>query len=292
MKTLWAIEPFNQDINVVKKLHNLIMQFVDSGDELEAGYIATGSENELAFAFDIPIEERFTVYPLGLIRKILEKAKINIQGTNLFVEHFDTLSTTKAVDQLLSHAERSGCELIVVASHTRHGMKRLILGSFAETIIHRSHKSLLVVNPNTSFSDKISHVFYSSDFGGDEKEYISRAIGLAGRMNAKLSVFHVPKITCMTEPGAKGSGAAKYSDHVQEMCDYIREQCRDRDVIFDLIIPSVMGSVSDLAIKSAKKSKADLIVVSAKSGPMTALMGGSITRQIVRASHQPVLILK
>jgi nucleotide-binding universal stress UspA family protein len=292
MKTLWAIEPFNQDINVVKKLHKLILQFVDSGDELEAGYIATGYENELALAFDIPIEERFTVYPLGLIRKIFEKAKIKSKSTNLFVEHFDTLSTTKAVDHLLSHAEKSGSELIVVASHTRHGMKRLILGSFAETIIHRSHKNLLIVNPNTSFSDNISHVFYSSDFGGDEKEYISRAIGLAGRMKAKLSVFHVPKITCRNEPGTKKSGSDKYSDHVNEMCDYIKDQCRNRNVECNMILPSVMGSVSDLAIKAAKKSNADLIVVSAKSGPMTALMGGSITRQIVRASHQPVLILK
>jgi nucleotide-binding universal stress UspA family protein len=292
MKTLWAIEPFKQDINTIKRIHNLIRQFVASSDELEAGYIATGSELELALAYDIPVEERFTKYPLSLIRKILDDAKIEIKRTNVFVEHFDTLSTTKAVDHLLCHAEKSNSELIVVASHTRHGMKRLILGSFAETIIHRSHKNLLVVNPNTSFSDVINHVFYSSDFGSDEKEYIARAIGLAERMKARLSVFHVPKITSMKEPCAKGSGAAKYSDHVQEMCTYINEQCRNHDVECDVIIPSVMGSVSDLAMKAAKKSKADLIVVSAKSGPMTALMGGSITRQIVRASRQPVLILK
>jgi nucleotide-binding universal stress UspA family protein len=292
MKTLWAIEPFNQDINHVKKLHNLIRQFVGSSDELEVGYIATGSENELAFAFDIPIEERFTSYPLGLIRQILEKAKIKIKSNHLFVEHFDTLSTTKAVDHLLSHAEKSDSELIVVASHTRHGMKRLILGSFAETIIHRSHKNLLVVNPNTSFSDKINHVFYASDFGSDEKEYISHAIELAKRMKAKLSVFHVPKITHRNEPSKKGSGVAKYGEHVQEMCSYVKNQCGKHKVDCDVIIPSAVGSVSDLAIKAAKKSNADLIVVSAKSGPMTALMGGSITRQIVRASHQPVLILK
>jgi nucleotide-binding universal stress UspA family protein len=292
MKTLWAIEPFKQDINTIKRIHNLIRQFVASSDELEAGYIATGSELELALAYDIQVEERFTKYPLSLIRKILDDAKIEIKRTNVFVEHFDTLSTTKAVDHLLCHAEKSNSELIVVASHTRHGMKRLILGSFAETIIHRSHKNLLVVNPNTSFSDVINHVFYASDFGSDEKEYIARAIGLAERMKARLSVFHVPKITSMKEPCAKGSGAAKYSDHVQEMYTYINEQCRNHDVECDVIIPSVMGSVSDLAIKAAKKSKADLIVVSAKSGPMTALMGGSITRQIVRASRQPVLILK
>jgi nucleotide-binding universal stress UspA family protein len=171
-------------------------------------------------------------------------------------------------------------------------MKRLILGSFAETMIHRSHINLLVVNPNTTFSNRISRILYSSDFGNDDKEYISRAVELAGRMKAELSVFHAPKITHRKGHDAKGSAKDGYRDHMREMCNFVQDQCRDRNVACKLIIPNALGSASDLALKAAKKSHADLIVVSAKSGPMTALMGGSITRQIVRASHQPVLILK
>jgi nucleotide-binding universal stress UspA family protein len=41
-----------------------------------------------------------------------------------------------------------------------------------------------------------------------------------------------------------------------------------------------------------KKKKIDLVAVSAKIGPMAALIGGSITRQIVRGSQVPVLVLK
>ncbi|MBK8205066.1 MAG: universal stress protein [Bdellovibrionales bacterium] len=40
------------------------------------------------------------------------------------------------------------------------------------------------------------------------------------------------------------------------------------------------------------KGKADLIVVAAKTGPTAALMGGSVTRRVVRESNMPVLILK
>jgi nucleotide-binding universal stress UspA family protein len=292
MKTLWAIEPFNQDIKRVEHIHNLIRQFLDSSNELEVGYIATGAENELALAFDVPIGERFTVYPLKLIQTILQKAGVRIANGNVFVEYSDTLSTTKAVDQLLAHAEKSNSDLIVVASHTRHGMKRFILGSFAETIIHRSDRNILVVNPNTCFSAKIRNVFYSSDFGDDEIQYIIRAIELSVKLKAELTVFHVPPMRYNTGIDEIGSGTEAYRDHVKQMREEIQNECVKRNVDFKVVIPTVTNPVSELAIRFAKTSRADLIVVSAKSGPMTALMGGSITRKIVRASHRPVLILK
>ena len=59
-----------------------------------------------------------------------------------------------------------------------------------------------------------------------------------------------------------------------------------------MIVSSEMRSVTEMALKLAKKTKSDLIVVAAKSGAMTALMGGSITRQVVRESAKPVLVLK
>lgn len=292
MKTLWALEPFHQDTKKIKQMHNLILQFLDSRNELEVGYIATGAENELALAFDVPAEERFTIYPLNLIKKLLKKAKIRIDNSNIFVEYFDTLSTTKAVDHLLAHAKKADSELIVVASHTRHGIKRLVLGSFAETIIHRSGKSILVVNPNTTFSKKISNIFYSSDFGSNERKYIIQAIELSAKLKAKLTIFHMPKISYNWELDESESGTEGYRDHVKKMCKDIQNECSKRKVECKTIIPTVIKPISELAIKVAKKSHADLIVVSAKSGPLTALMGGSITRQIVRTSHQPVLILK
>lgn len=273
-------------------MHNLIQQFLDSRSELEVGYIATRSENEMALAFDVPTEERFTLYPLNLIKKILKKARIRIENNNVFVEFFDTLSTTKAVDQLLAHAKKANSDLIVVASHNRHGIKRFILGSFAETIIHRSGKNILVANPNTIFTNKINHIFYSSDFDIDEIKYIIRVIELAYKVKAKLTIFHMPKISYIWELDESESGAEGYRDHVKKMCKDIQKECHKRNIECKIIIPTVIRPISELAIKVAKKSHADLIVVSAKSGPMTALMGGSITRQIVRTSPQPVLILK
>jgi nucleotide-binding universal stress UspA family protein len=42
----------------------------------------------------------------------------------------------------------------------------------------------------------------------------------------------------------------------------------------------------------SKKNQMDMIAVCAKVGPVAALMGGSVTRQIIRKSSLPVLVLK
>ncbi|NOT79968.1 MAG: hypothetical protein HOP07_13315 [Bacteriovoracaceae bacterium] len=82
MKTLWALEPFHQDVKKIKNMHNLIQQFLDSRNELEVGHVATRAENEMALAFDVPTEERFTLYPLNLIKNILKKARIRIENNS------------------------------------------------------------------------------------------------------------------------------------------------------------------------------------------------------------------
>jgi nucleotide-binding universal stress UspA family protein len=59
-----------------------------------------------------------------------------------------------------------------------------------------------------------------------------------------------------------------------------------------VVIDSDFDATSDFLLRSADKFKADLIVMSAKASPALALIGGSISRKVVRAAEVPVLILK
>lgn len=58
------------------------------------------------------------------------------------------------------------------------------------------------------------------------------------------------------------------------------------------MIDADFDATSDFILASAAKFKADLIVMSAKASPALALMGGSISRKVVRAAEVPVLVLK
>lgn len=49
--------------------------------------------------------------------------------------------------EIVRFAERNGCDLIVMGTHGRSGIKRLVLGSVAETVVRHAPCSVLVVRP-------------------------------------------------------------------------------------------------------------------------------------------------
>lgn len=76
--------------------------------------------------------------------KTLNKAKKQADELKLTVE---TLHTTNisAADSILETSQKLGCDLIVMASHGRTGLKRMLLGSQTNEVINMSEIPVLVV---------------------------------------------------------------------------------------------------------------------------------------------------
>lgn len=59
--------------------------------------------------------------------------------------------TSRAADVIVEQAERGGCDLIVMGTHGRRGLKRLAMGSDAELVVrHAAVPVLLVKAPGTA----------------------------------------------------------------------------------------------------------------------------------------------
>jgi len=54
----------------------------------------------------------------------------------------------RVADAILSEARRWGADLIVIGSHGRGGVRRMILGSVAESVAQRSTIAVLIVHPD------------------------------------------------------------------------------------------------------------------------------------------------
>lgn len=52
-----------------------------------------------------------------------------------------------AADEIVAYADRVAAELIVAGTHGRTGLRRVLLGSVAEQILHKAHRPVLVVPP-------------------------------------------------------------------------------------------------------------------------------------------------
>jgi nucleotide-binding universal stress UspA family protein len=73
------------------------------------------------------------------------EAQIKISRPDLRVR--GVLATGVAVDQIIQAARRLKCDLIVLATHGRTGLKHVLMGSVAENVVRRAPCPVLTVRP-------------------------------------------------------------------------------------------------------------------------------------------------
>jgi nucleotide-binding universal stress UspA family protein len=72
------------------------------------------------------------------------------QGTGPAVRVEHRLIEGRAAEEIVRLAEEEGCDLIVMGTHGRRGLARLLLGSVAEAVSRRAPCPVLTVRPNAA----------------------------------------------------------------------------------------------------------------------------------------------
>lgn len=84
------------------------------------------------------------------VRNDLEQAlnKLAVQARELGVRQVDTaVIEGDPAHQVVKHAEKERCDLIVMGTHGRGALKHLVLGSVAEKVVRRASCPVLTVGP-------------------------------------------------------------------------------------------------------------------------------------------------
>lgn len=292
MRALWACSPVDADSKQLAGFYRTLAQVSGSKDDIEVGFISTHTESVLNLAMDVPRSERHTAYPKKLIKSAQKSARISIDDAKIHVVDYPTYSTTKAVDRLLRLARERDARLIGLFTQARKGFQRLVLGSFAETAIHRSTTNLLLASPKAAFAPRIRTVLFASDFTESSMDHLRSVVALCRRLKAKLIVYHAAEITFRWAADETHPGVEVYRRAVEVRRSAIEKMCARGGVSCDVRITAEFATVAETVLRLAQEKSVDLIVVTAKGRPAAALVGGSVTRRIVRASSTPVLVLK
>lgn len=292
MKALWGVEPFHQTEAQIGRCYRFISEFCGDRGKIEIGFIVTRTENEFNLAFDVDKDKRFTSYPKEILEKKLNQSGVRGQNVKINVIDYPTFSKTKAANRLLKLAKDKDFDICVIYSQGGGEIKKLFLGSFAESAVHLSDRKLLVINPHTKLAKKIHTVLFCYEPSKDSADALKEMIKFCKKRRTKLVIFHAAQF-CFGVPDSEASDEVKaYNIAVKKWQSEIERKCAKAKVKCEFQISSEFAMVSDLALKTAKKVRADLISVLAKSGPTTALIGGSVTRQILRSSNLPVLVMR
>ena len=105
-----------------------------------------------------------------------------------------------AADSILAFAEAQKTDLIVMGTHGRQGVDRLMLGSVTEGVMRKASCPVLVVNrglpevtpPGTrQDSLHLSRLLFCTDFSEHSQRALDYATSLAAEYNAELTLLHV-----------------------------------------------------------------------------------------------------
>ena len=235
----------------------------------------------------------------GAIPKIWQK----YFKDTIFLTHepSDAPTLGEKVETISQQATKRKVRFIVLYTHSHSGLKRLFLGSFAETFLLYSKVPTLVISPYcTAAGGGIKQILFPTDFSEQSLTAFNLVIDMASRLKAKVSVVHY-------------SHTAEHSSLFSEaIFGELEEETKKKLAKIykaggQLVVKGMKGKVkttfcvvsgrgtfdpSGAIKKFAKNKKIDLIGLAAQSGTIKSTFLGATSRELARSAPCPVLICR
>jgi nucleotide-binding universal stress UspA family protein len=293
MKALWLVDVFDKDLKSPKEVANALRGLgFGPADPIWCTYLAQDIEENLHLAFGVPKSERLTKHPAALLEKHV--SNLDTQGLSVRPSLISVtgVSLKSGADRVLGDAKNKKVDLIALQTHARKGFERFVVGSFAETLIHRSPISLLILNPLTKTSPRVKRILYATELEKSAEKSVAEIAQYAKRAGAELRLVHVPFPSYAVKFKGQDKAVAAYRKAVPGKMARLVRIAADLGVPSDFVIANPIKPIVELIELEAKKFRADVTAVKSKTGPIGTLFLGSVARSLVRKSSRPILILR
>lgn len=299
MKIVWAVDPFESEKTVLQSAAWSLMALAKAGDvTIEPIYVwAGGSREDLAGSRSAMIKE---LQKSGQKELSAVLARIKIPGVQPFkvIANFTSVTVRQEARELVAYAKFSGAELIVVPTHARKGINRWLLGSFAETLTLYSDVPLLTIHPEIKKAPQFKSILFPTDFSVESQQIFEKVLDFAQRHESRVYVLN--KVGSAVYP-AFDFAFTSYAHYESTYKDETKKNqaagkrmvasARARGVRCEVILDRLEKlSVAESILKRAKSLKSMVAMVS-HSGPVSTILMGSTTRQVIRYCEQPVWVI-
>jgi nucleotide-binding universal stress UspA family protein len=206
--------------------------------------------------------------------------------------------------QILAEAQALMSDLIVIGSHGRSGVERLLLGSVTEKVVRKAPCPVMVVPPRApdAAGAGLIHggrprILCAVDFSDASLGALDYAISLAEEADADLTLFHsievppellehIPVPPDFSVDQCHAAARAACLERLRELIpSSVRTYCNVRTVAME-------GAAYRQILRLSAEDKSDLIVMGVHGrGAVELLLFGSNTARVIRAATCPVLIV-
>lgn len=228
---------------------------------------------------------------LAVDRTALEALRQRLVGQGVEVSHM--INDGFADTALADGASKIGADLVVVGTHGRTGVRRVLLGSVAEKTVRLASSSVLVVRGDAAAAEGgYRRIVVGTDFSPLAEQALSRAIMVAapGAVIEVVHAWHVP-----VDLSPEGSMAMALADLRDDLvADVARTgaellaRWRDRGVKLDFT--AIEGPSRVTLCERAEAVSADLVVVGSHGRRgLRRMILGSVAEATVR--HAPCSVM-
>jgi nucleotide-binding universal stress UspA family protein len=186
----------------------------------------------------------------------------------LVVDDFPALAVVEA-------AKKTGADLVIMGTHGRRGLRRVLLGSVTEAVLHSIDRPLLTVPvPKAGGREaKIRKIVCPVNFTPIAKKALEQASAMGQAFDAELTLVHV-------------SDARVEPDFAQWADPIVRQRLDYRQVV----VAGEGKDVADEVLKTADQADADVVVIGAQHKTFRdATVIGRTTERVIRFAGRPVM---
>lgn len=212
------------------------------------------------------------------------------------VPHKDYIEQGDPADVLRKMVEVHHIDLIVLGTHGRKGIDKLLLGSVAEDVFRHATCPVLTIGPHVTHKIKegeLRHILYATDFGEETRHGLPYALSLAEEHHAKMTLLHVSPepapVLPEPEPGAmpiltRAEALAYNEAELRKMVPADTQLTTHPDFLVEI------GDTPAIIIETARKLDVDLLVIGVKRPmPLATHLTTGIAYKIVCEAPCPVL---
>jgi len=185
--------------------------------------------------------------------------------------------------------EEKRIDLIVLGTHGRSGVGKLLLGSVAQRIFNLAPCPVLSVSPRARLSaaHRLTRILYATDFSPDALKALPYALSLAKVSQAELLLLHVPDAA--QAASIRPEIAQGYHRHLNALIPpEERGWCRSDTLV-------AAGDPAEAILEAAAQYNPELIVIGAHAveGPLSAFQVPlSTAYRVVADAPCPVLRIR
>ncbi len=200
---------------------------------------------------------------------------------------------------IIDYAAEHDMDLIVMGTHGRRGVRRLLIGSVAEEVVRRAPCPVFTVRETKDEEESVKRlksILVPIDFSEHSKDALRYAGAFAELYGAELQLLHV--FDEFSGPGFLMDEVLATHDvrlaieerSIEDMKRLAREVVGSTD---RLRVQTIIGHPAPKILETASTNDVDLIVMSTHGlTGLEHLVMGSVAEKVVRQAPCPVLTIK